>query len=223
MLLNFLNLPLSLRRFCSVLLFCRVQCNQEDTLTILYSSGTTGPSKGVVLTHGNFIAAVTMLDSVLNPQELRVILAVIPMFHIFGLQVCLTGVRRGDKVVLLPRFDFLEMLGAIEKHRVTFVPLVPPILIAMIKQDVVLNYDMSSLRKIGSAGAPLGADQLNQFAQRFPNAQLAQVTISGSVSLSFFQRRLFFQQSCYYKLSEFPLSEFEFFLIAFSLVSTFPV
>lgn len=104
-----------------------------------------------------------------------VVLHLLPMFHVFGLMVTLANVARGSTVVMLPRFDFLAMLEAIQKYRITAAPLVPPILLLMIKQDVVMKYDMSSLQNIGCGAAPLGEDLLARCAQRFPNAKLLQV------------------------------------------------
>lgn len=130
----------------------------------------------MVLTHGNMIA---MCAVILSPQVdgglNKVALNLIPMFHIFGLMVSVGNVARGVTVVILPRFDFLEMLATIQKYKVTTFPLVPPILLLMIKQEVVNKFDMTSLRNIGCGAAPLGKEQLDQCAARFPNAKLMQV------------------------------------------------
>lgn len=158
----------------------RVPPSQEDPIAILFSSGTTGESKGVVLTHGNMIAICAV---VLSPQVdgglNKVLLHLIPMFHIFGLVISVGNIARGTTVVILPRFDFLQMLTTIQKYKVTAFPLVPPILLLMIKQDVVHKFDMTSLRNIGCGAAPLGKEQLDQCAARFPNAKLIQVTSEG--------------------------------------------
>jgi len=152
------------------------QLTQADPVAILFSSGTTGESKGVVLTHGNMIAMCAVMASPQVDGGLNsVALHLIPMFHIFGLVISVGNVARGVTVVVLPRFDFLEMLTAIQRYRVSTFPLVPPILLLMIKQDVVQKFDMSSLRNIGCGAAPLGKEQLEQCAARFPNAKLIQV------------------------------------------------
>jgi len=152
-----------------------VEIRQEDPVAVLFSSGTTGESKGVVLTHRNMMAVCGVLttprvDGGLNSRVLQLI----PMFHVFGLMLSLGNLARGVTVVVLPRFDFLEMLATIQKFKITAFPLVPPILLMMIKQDVVRKYDMTSLRSIGCGAAPLGKEQLDQCALRFPNAKLIQ-------------------------------------------------
>ena len=153
--------------------------NQEDPVAVLFSSGTTGESKGVVLTHRNTIATCGVLTSprLLGDVDKPSTLHIIPMFHVFGLMASVFNIARGATVVVLPRFDFIEALSTIEKYKITTFPLVPPILLLMIKQDVVLKYDMTSLRNIGCGAAPLGKEQLEQCAVRFPNAKLIQVML----------------------------------------------
>ncbi|KOM28841.1 hypothetical protein LR48_Vigan598s000200 [Vigna angularis] len=128
------------------------EIKQGDTAALLYSSGTTGLSKGVVLTHGNFIAAAVMIsvDDDLAGEVDDVFLCVLPMFHVFGLTVVTyTALRRGSAVVTMEKFELEAFLKAIEKHRVTKLWLVPPILLAMAKQQsVVRNYNLSSLKRI---------------------------------------------------------------------------
>jgi len=77
-------------------------------------------------------------------------------------------------LIVLPQFDFVKMLTAIQKYQVTHVPCVPPIIIALAKQDIVLKFDLSSLRQIGSGAAPLGKEILDTCAKRFPNVKFKQ-------------------------------------------------
>ncbi|KAF7805633.1 4-coumarate--CoA ligase-like 7 [Senna tora] len=154
-------------------------CNvkQSDTAALLYSSGTTGVSKGVILTHKNFIAAALMvgMDDELAGLTHDVFICVVPMFHVFGLAVILySQLQRGNAVVSMTKFDFQIMLRAIEKYRVTRLWVVPPIILALAKQSVVKKYDLSSLTQIGSGAAPLGKELMEECAKSFPHALVIQ-------------------------------------------------
>ncbi|XP_027341516.1 4-coumarate--CoA ligase-like 7 isoform X2 [Abrus precatorius] len=157
--------------------FPTVNVGQSDTAALLYSSGTTGLSKGVILTHGNFIAASLMIamDDDLAGEMFSVFLCVLPMFHVFGLTViCYTQLQRGSTVVSLKRFEFEVVLKMIEKYKVTHLWIVPPILLALAKHGLVEKYDLSSLKHIGSGAAPLGKELMEEGARRFPHAIVSQ-------------------------------------------------
>jgi len=127
-----------------------------DLMALPYSSGTTGLAKGVMLTHANLGANV--LQSVAcGLREDDVILGILPLFHIFGMNVMMnTGFAVGATLVLLPRFDLEAFLEAIQRHRATYVFLVPPVLLALAKHPLVAKYDLSSLNRLLSGAAPLG-------------------------------------------------------------------
>jgi len=151
---------------------------QGDTAALFYSSGTTGESKGVVLTHRNFIAAATMVTS--DQDELgegrNVFLCFLPMFHIFGMAVVTLGqLQRGNALVVMARFDVDAVLAAVERHRVTYLFGAPPAMVALAKHGGGGRYDLSSLRCIGSGAAPLGKDVMLAMADRFPGADIIQV------------------------------------------------
>ncbi|MCO5596844.1 hypothetical protein L7F22_050914 [Adiantum nelumboides] len=146
-----------------------VKINQSDTAALLYSSGTTGVSKGVVLTHTNFIAASLQSNfgSDLHQETDLTFLCIIPMFHGFGLCVVVYGqLCRGNAVITMPKFDFTLMLQSIQKYRITNLPIVPPIAIALAKQDVVRRYDLSSVIQLLCGAAPIGKETLEEIYQR---------------------------------------------------------
>ncbi|CAN6972297.1 unnamed protein product [Brassica rapa subsp. trilocularis] len=154
-----------------------VVVKQSDTAALLYSSGTTGMSKGVELTHGNFIATALMvtMDQDLMGEYHGVFLCFLPMFHVFGLSVVTYAqLQRGNAVVSMAKFDLERLLKNIEKYRVTQLWVVPPVFLALAKQSVVKKYDLSSLKYIGSGAAPLGKDSMEECARNIPNVVLMQ-------------------------------------------------
>ena len=149
----------------------RVSINPaEDIVVLPYSSGTTGLPKGVMLTHRNIVANLCQINGFVDFdafQERDRILAVLPMFHIYGMVVVLKlGLCNGSTIVTMPRFEFEEFLATTATHRITTLPIVPPIVLAMIKSPVVSHYDLSCVRVVFSGAAPLGEAQARQLADR---------------------------------------------------------
>eukprot|EP01018_Ginkgo_biloba_P034828 Gb_33460 [translate_table: standard] len=159
-----------------------VRINQNDTAALLYSSGTTGVSKGVIITHRNIIAMVLLLVRfvALQYNELevtweKVYLAIVPMFHVYGLVLFATGlIAMGTTTVIMPKIDLDEMLRAVQRYKVTHLPLVPPIILALSKSPVVDKYDLSSLRLVSSGAAPLSKEVVQVFVDRFPHIEVIQ-------------------------------------------------
>ncbi|KAL9686893.1 hypothetical protein QQ045_031286 [Rhodiola kirilowii] len=157
--------------------FPRVSLKQTDTAALLYSSGTTGVSKGVVLTHMNFITASLMMTS--EQDELgemhNVFLCFLPMFHVYGLAVLTcSNLQRGNAVVSKAKFDLVEVLMAVEKYRVTHLWVVPPVILALAKQSIVKKYDLSTLKQIGSGAAPLGGELMEECSKNLPHVVIVQ-------------------------------------------------
>ncbi len=140
----------------------------EDIAVLPYSSGTTGLSKGVMLTHRNLVANLAQAEPILEMTPGgEVLVAVLPFFHIYGMQVLMNGaIANGATVVTMPRFDLELFLGILEDHKVTRAYIVPPIVLAMAKHPLVDEYDLSALKVIFSGAAPLGADVAQEAAER---------------------------------------------------------
>eukprot|EP00249_Psilotum_nudum_P016804 c25992_g2_i1 orf=1-1242(-) len=153
-----------------------VSVRQDDTAALLYSSGTTGVSKGVIITHRNLIAQRFMiLGDDRSSWTDRIYLCFLPMFHVYGLAVFASGVlAKGCTTVIMSKFDMVEMLELIQKHRVTHLPVAPPILMALTKLKIVDMYNLSSLVQVGSGSAPLSREVQSAFRARFPNILLIQ-------------------------------------------------
>jgi acyl-CoA synthetase (AMP-forming)/AMP-acid ligase II len=129
---------------------------REDLVVIPYSSGTTGLPKGVMLTHYNLVANILQADSVMGLREDDVMLGVLPFFHIYGMTVIMNlALRVGATVVIMPRFDLEQCLQILQKYRVTFANVVPPIVLALAKSPLVDKYELTGLRILFSGAAPL--------------------------------------------------------------------
>jgi acyl-CoA synthetase (AMP-forming)/AMP-acid ligase II len=88
-----------------------------------------------------------------------VTIAVLPFFHIYGMVVIMMlGLASGGTIVSMPRFDLVEFLGVVQKYKVSILPLVPPIVLGLVKHPAVAQFDLSSVRLVFSGAAPLGED-----------------------------------------------------------------
>jgi acyl-CoA synthetase (AMP-forming)/AMP-acid ligase II len=138
----------------------RPQIDPHSDLAVLpYSSGTTGLNKGVMLTHRNLIANIRQMDPFDYLGEGDSVLGLLPFYHIYGMVVVLHGtLDRGGSIVTMPRFDFGQMLDAIERYRIRVAYLVPPIILALAKDPAVDGRDFSSLELVFSGAAPLSGE-----------------------------------------------------------------
>ncbi|CAN1339650.1 Probable CoA ligase CCL5 [Linum perenne] len=119
--------------------------SQSETAAILYSSGTTGASKGVILTHSNFISVMTLMKWSVEAMSAKddTFLCFIPMFHIYGLAFFALGI-----------------------------PAVPPVILGMVKFADQLGFDLSSLRRVGTGAAALSGELGEEFRRKFPWVEL---------------------------------------------------
>ncbi|EPD57011.1 4-coumarate--CoA ligase family protein [Streptomyces sp. HGB0020] len=139
----------------------------EDVAVLPYSSGTTGIPKGVMLTHRQIGTNLAQLEPLIPTAPGDRILAVLPFFHIYGLTALMNApLRQGATVVVLPRFELETFLAAIQNHRITGLFVAPPIVLALAKHPLVAQYDLSSLKYIISAAAPLDASLAAACSQR---------------------------------------------------------
>ncbi|KAH8700728.1 hypothetical protein BGW36DRAFT_395761 [Talaromyces proteolyticus] len=142
---------------------------------ICFSSGTSGAAKGVISTHQNITSNLQQwrshcLDSGLPSQRIKrsTAVAFLPFSHIYGLNMymcqCLVW---GTTVVVMPRFDLDIYLASIQKHRPDGLELVPPIALMLVKDERVAKYDLSSVRRIMSAAAPLSIELASALEAKF--------------------------------------------------------
>jgi acyl-CoA synthetase (AMP-forming)/AMP-acid ligase II len=132
-----------------------------------YSSGTTGNPKGVMLTHRNLVANVAQTRPVQDVGPDDVVIAIMPLFHIYGMTVLLNAVVHARaRLVMMPSFDLEQFLANLQNHKVTVAYIAPPVAVALAKHPLVNNYDLSSLRAILSGAAPLDEDLGHAVADR---------------------------------------------------------
>src|SRR3954471_13827372 len=138
----------------------------RDLALLQYTGGTTGLSKGAMLTHANLVAnayqsRLWLPDAVAGKE---VTLAVLPLFHAYGLTLCMTTtILLGGTIVLLPRFDLDLVFQSIDDHRPTLFPGVPPIYKAMIDSPKVAQHDLRSIKACVSGAMKLPVETQQQF------------------------------------------------------------
>jgi acyl-CoA synthetase (AMP-forming)/AMP-acid ligase II len=141
--------------------------SREDLVVLPYSSGTTGLSKGVMLTHHNLVANLCQIEPPEILSEHDNIIAILPFFHIYGMELILNmALYQGATVVTMPRFDLEQFLQLMQDHGITYAPLVPPIVLALAKHPLVDKYDLSKLEMITCGAAPLSEDLAQACAER---------------------------------------------------------
>ncbi|KAL4238559.1 hypothetical protein ACF0H5_003266 [Mactra antiquata] len=138
-----------------------------DVCIMPYSSGTTGLPKGVMLTHSNVVGNLRQFKRATITTQEDTNFAVLPFYHIYGMAPIMLGsLQDGAKLVTTPGFDPEGFLKAIIKHNVSQLHLVPPIILFLARHPVVDKFDLSKLRTIISAAAPLGEALSNEFNEK---------------------------------------------------------
>ncbi|KAK6362869.1 hypothetical protein TWF730_000322 [Orbilia blumenaviensis] len=133
----------------------------KDLAFLVYSSGTTGLPKGVMLSHRNIVANIlqgTAAEVNLKPDE-DTVLGFLPFFHIYGL-TCIMHMTfyLGVKLVIMERFDLEKFCQLVEQYKVTFAYVVPPVVLGLAKHPIVSKYNLSSIRMMNSGAAPLTSE-----------------------------------------------------------------
>ena len=145
-------------------------CSTMDDVAVLqYTGGTTGLSKGAVLTHRNLSINVQQIDAWftgVRPGE-EVVLCALPMFHVFGMTVAMNwGVWAGAKIVLMPNpRDLPELVKLVVKERVTLFPGVPALFNGLNNQPGIDQADVSSVKYCFSGSAPIPVEVIERFEE----------------------------------------------------------
>ena len=143
----------------------RVDRKPHDPAVILYSGGTTGTTKGIVLTNRNFNALsqqVIAANQMFRPGDKM--LAAMPLFHGFGLGVCIhTMLSQGGRCILVPRFTPESYAKLIVKHRCNFIAGVPTLYEALLRLPSMDGADLSCLKGVFSGGDSLSVELKKKF------------------------------------------------------------
>ncbi|GMV92496.1 MAG: long-chain-fatty-acid--CoA ligase [Candidatus Hydrogenedentota bacterium] len=149
-----------------------VQCRADDTCIIIYTSGTTGRPKGAELTHSNILMNCMSTRRLIKGGPDDVALAVLPLFHSFGLTGLLnSAVLNGSRLVLVPRFEPAEVLRAFQEENVTLFAGVPTMYWELLHFADLDKYDLKKIAenwRLGvSGGAAMPVDLMRQFQEKF--------------------------------------------------------
>lgn len=138
----------------------------DHPLALLYTSGTMGKPKGVLLSHRAMMSSAAGVVEALDLRPDERVLAVLPFFHVFGLSVLLSAIEAGATVVLLAPFEAEPALRLIEAERITHLPAVPTIFELLMRDPAFAHTDLSSLRGgvvAGSVVAPSLVDRIRRW------------------------------------------------------------
>lgn len=139
---------------------------QRDTALLIYTGGTTGKPKGVMLSHNALVANARQGVAWVQMREVDRLLAVLPIFHGFGMSVCMNApLISGASSVLIPRFNVDDILKGINNSHPTLFAGVPTMYIGLINHPRLKHYNLSSLRGCFVGAAPLAPEVKRQFEE----------------------------------------------------------
>ncbi|PLT35126.1 class I adenylate-forming enzyme family protein [Bacillus sp. V5-8f] len=148
--------------------------SENDVAVILYTSGTTGRPKGVMLTHKNLYSSANSAYELVKDRAdggRGTTLGVLPLAHVYGFTAMNSCFLLGSSVVIFPKFDVDQVFASIEKFKVKSFSAVPAMLYGMVSSPNAHNYDLSSLESVASGSAALPVAIIEAFKNKF-NAEI---------------------------------------------------
>jgi malonyl-CoA/methylmalonyl-CoA synthetase len=156
---------------------------EDDLAAILYTSGTTGRSKGAMLSHGNLASNAKVLHQVWAWRQEDVLLHALPLFHIHGLFVALHGaLYSGSKMIFLPRFDAAEVVQQLPRSTVFMG--VPTYYVRLLAESDIGKEACANMRLFISGSAPMLLDTFLSFAERTGHTILERYGMSETAMLT---------------------------------------
>ena len=143
----------------------------EDTTVIMFTAGTTGVPKGVMLTHDSFSSYLLATVEPADPDVEESNLITVPFYHIAGLQSALAAVYGGRTLVVMRQFDPLEWLSLVQNKRANRAMLVPTMLKHLMEHPDFSKYDLSSLSVITYGAAPMPLQVIREAITKFPSSR----------------------------------------------------
>ncbi|NWO07445.1 MAG: AMP-binding protein, partial [Alteromonadaceae bacterium] len=146
----------------------------DDTIVLFFTGGTTGRSKGVMLTHANLLANTRGTIPLYELKERESYLLVAPMFHTAAGSRVYTAVTLGTHTILLPRFDVEEVMATIERYRINGIQLVPTMFQMILDHPKLSEFNLSSLKMVGYGASPMPVALLERAIEKFPHIRFCQ-------------------------------------------------
>ena len=145
--------------------------DDEDTTILMFTAGTTGVTKGVMLSHQSFTSYLLANVTPPDPDSEERNLLSVPLYHIAGMQAVLAGIYGGRTLIMMRQFNPLEWLELAQRERANRAMVVPTMLKQLMDHPQFHHYDLSSLEMITYGAAPMPLETIKRAIQEFPGAR----------------------------------------------------
>lgn len=147
--------------------------NENDGAFIMYTSGTTGKPKGALITHFNMVHTAINYEKCYGLSASDSTIIAVPIFHITGLAAQLmTFIHLGGKIVLMPKFEALQLLELLEREKITHLIASPTVYVMTLQHPDLGKFDVSHFRVGGFGGAPMPSETLKALKEWIPSIEL---------------------------------------------------